>query len=438
MIASRHGRRKDPRLWYGWVVLAVVYLAMITLIAFRATIGPFFKEISGELGWSRGATAAAFSIGMLAQAVVSPLAGVLSDRWSIRGSMSAGVLVFGLSLLIGSRLDALWQFYLMYIGLCAGFAAGTWVAQVPTLSNWFVKKRGFALGVVNTAQGGAFGLNAATPWLIAALGWRMSYLALAGVILLFVLPVCALLHRDRPEDKNTIADAPFVQAPPGARETKPASPDGARVSLRSLSFFLFLGSFLPMAYAFAGMLVHLVPHATDQGFSLEAASVLFALWGLCQAGANLISPVSDRLGRTPTFLAGAAIGALSALVLAAYERGDPEILFYLGTIANGAALGLMRPTGSALLADYFEGPDFGRVNGVAMMGFALWGAAGPWATGALFDWRGSYLPGLALFGLMFFLCGLFALLLGWTKKDKRGTPFARAARSSDSGSGRAD
>ena len=90
--------RDESRLWYGWVVLAVVFLVMITLIAFRATIGPFFKEISGEFGWGRGATAAAFSIGMVAQAIISPLAGIFSDRWSIRASMSAGVLVFGLSL----------------------------------------------------------------------------------------------------------------------------------------------------------------------------------------------------------------------------------------------------------------------------------------------------------------------------------------------------
>ena len=54
----------------------------------------------------------------------------------------------------------------------------------------------------------------------------------------------------------------------------------------------------------------------------------------------------------------------------------------------------MRPTGSAILADYFEGPGFGRVNGVAMMGFALCGSAGPWTTGALFDLQGSYLWGL--------------------------------------------
>ena len=414
--------RGESRLWYGWVVLAVVFFVMITLIAFRATIGPFFKEISGEFGWSRGATAAAFSIGMLAQAIISPMAGILSDRWSIRASMSAGVVVFGLSLLIGSQITSLWHFYLMYIGLCAGFAASTWIAQVPTLSNWFVKKRGLALGISNTCQGGAFCLNIATPYLIAALGWRMSYLALAGVTLLIVLPVCIIFHRDHPSDKGTIADAPFVQnlLDEATPKPMPSPGDEPPVSMYNLPFLFFLGSFLPMAYAFAGMLVHLVPHATDQGFSLETASVLFAIWGLCQVGANLISPVSDRLGRVPTYLIGNVIGIASALVLATYEKGDPEVRFYIGTITNGAALGLIRPTGSAILADYFEGPGFGRVNGVAMMGFALWGSAGPWTTGFLFDLHGSYLWGLSAFALMFFLCGFFAVLLGWVKRDKRG------------------
>ena len=166
--------------------------------------------------------------------------------------------------------------------------------------------------------------------------------------------------------------------------------------------------------------MHLVPHATDQGFSLEIASVIFAIWGLCQVAANLVSPVSDRLGRVPTYLIGNALGIASALILATYEKGDPEFRFYIGTITNGLALGLIRPTGSAILADYFEGPGFGRVNGVAMMAFALWGSAGPWTTGFLFDLHGSYLWGLSAFALMFFLCGLFAVLLGWTKRDKRG------------------
>ena len=79
----------------------------------------------------------------------------------------------------------------------------------------------------------------------------------------------------------------------------------------------------------------------------------------------------------------------------------------------------MRPTGSAILADYFEGPGFGRVNGVVMMAFALWGSAGPWATGALFDLHGSYLWGLSMFAVMFFLCGAFAVLLGWIKRERK-------------------
>ena len=51
---------------------------------------------------------------------------------------------------------------------------------------------------------------------------------------------------------------------------------------------------------------------------------------------------------------GVALGIVSAFVLATYEQGDPQIRFYLGTITNGFALGLMRPTGSAILADYLK------------------------------------------------------------------------------------
>ena len=414
--------RDESRLWYGWVVLAVVYLAMITLIAFRATIGPFFKEISGELGWSRGATAAAFSIGMLAQAVISPLAGILSDRWSIRATMSAGVLVFGLSLLIGSSNHRAVAFLSDVRRPVRGLRRGHVGRPGAHALELVREKKRVRLGDrQHLRREGPSCLNIATPYLIAALGWRMSYLALAGITLLIVLPICIVFHRDHPSDKGTIADAPFVRDAPDkpTQKSAPSSAGDPQVSLFNLPFFFFLGSFLPMAYAFSGMLVHLVPHATDQGFSLQTASVLFAIWGLCQVAANLISPVSDRLGRAPTFLVGVVLGIASAFVLATYEQGDPQIRFYLGTMTNGLALGLMRPTGSAILADYFEGPGFGRVNGVAMMAFALWGSAGPWTTGALFDLHGSYFWGLSVLAFMFFLCGVFVLLLGWMKKDKR-------------------
>jgi MFS family permease len=81
---------KRSSLWYGWVVLAVVFIVMSTMVGVRNSLGFFFKTISGEFGWNRAQTAGAFSIGMIVQGICSPLFGSLGERWSLRWMMATG------------------------------------------------------------------------------------------------------------------------------------------------------------------------------------------------------------------------------------------------------------------------------------------------------------------------------------------------------------
>ena len=139
-----------------------------------------------------------------------------------------------------------------------------------------------------------------------------------------------------------------------------------------------------------GTTVHIVPHATDQGFTPEASGLIFLLWGICIIGGNLISGVSDSLGRAPTYAIGATLGVCACVMLAYFNQGMPPALFTVGAALSGSALGLTRPTASALLADHFAGPGFGKLNGSVMMIFALFGALGAFTTGYLYDVSGYY------------------------------------------------
>ena len=205
--------RKGASLWYGWVILAVVFIVMSVMVGIRNSLGFFFKAVAGEFGWTRAQTAGAYSIGMLVQSFCSPLFGILGERWSLRWMMSLGVLFGGAALLIGSSIGGLVQFYLMYALLNIGFAASTFVPQVQILSNWFVKRRGLAMGIANSGQGFAAVLNLSVPFLIAVIGWRGSYLVLAGFTTIFIFPLAAALLRDHPHERATVADAPFLSAP---------------------------------------------------------------------------------------------------------------------------------------------------------------------------------------------------------------------------------
>ena len=393
--------RKGASLWYGWVILAVVFIIMSVMVGIRNSLGFFFKAIAGEFGWTRAQTAGAYSIGMLVQSFCSPLFGSLGERWSLRWMMALGVLFGGAALLIGSSIGGLAQFYLMYALLNVGFAASTFVPQVQILSNWFVKRRGLAIGIANSGQGFAAVLNLAVPFLIALIGWRGSYLVLAGFTTVLVFPLSALLLRDHPHERATVADAPFLSAP--EREalaekekrsrlsgTAPMAGASFRKRVFSLRFFLISFTYSAIAFILTGTTVHIVPHATDQGFTPEASGLIFLLWGICVIGGNLASSISDSLGRASTYAVGAAVGVCACLLLAYFNQGMPPALFTIGAVLSGSALGLTRPTASALLADHFAGPGFGKLNGSVMMIFALFGALGAFTTGYLYDVSGYY------------------------------------------------
>ncbi|MDA0999435.1 MAG: MFS transporter [bacterium] len=401
-----------PYLWYGWVVLAVVFIAITTLSAVRSSLGFFIPSLEAEFGWSRAQSSGAFSASLIGQAATAYFFGWLTEKWGVRKTMSLGVLIAGAALLIGPFIHSLFVFYLMYFFLSAGMIAATYVPQVVAISNWFVRKRGMAMGISNTSQGFAPILNLATPVLIGALGWRYSYLAMAAFVLLFTLPVTAIFQRDHPRDKGTVPDAPFLhreETPPGAGETRPAevsSPD--KRSALSLRFFYLAGTFGAVAYVFASTIVHTVPLARSYGFSAPESAVLFAIGGGFLVAGNLISGLSDRIGRGPTFITGALIGSLAACLLALFGAGAPLLQIYAGVALAGVALGMIRPTTSALLADHFSGPGFGRMNDLVNMAFSIFGAAGPFATGYLFDRTGGYRAGFLVIAGFYLLGAVFA------------------------------
>ena len=65
--------------FYGWVVVAVVFVTMGVGVNARTAFSLLFPPILDEFGWERGVTAGAFSFGFLVSAVLSPLLGRLMD-----------------------------------------------------------------------------------------------------------------------------------------------------------------------------------------------------------------------------------------------------------------------------------------------------------------------------------------------------------------------
>src|SRR3978361_515932 len=187
--------------FYGWVIVAVTFVTMAIGVNARTAFSLVFAPVITEFGWERGVTAGAFSFGFLVSAAVSPLIGRMMDRFGPRAVMELGVALMGGGLLLAPLTTQPWHLYLtigVLVGggsICLGYSG-----QSLFLPNWFVRRRGLAMGIAFAGVG--IGSIIMLPWLqtmIEQTGWRTACSAM-GILVLVVLAPINLLLRKRPQE----------------------------------------------------------------------------------------------------------------------------------------------------------------------------------------------------------------------------------------------
>src|SRR5437762_10292394 len=207
--------------FYGWLIVAVTFVTMAIGVNARTAFSLFFPPIISEFGWERGVTAGVFSFGFVVSGAVSPLIGRMMDRVGPRAVMELGVALMGGGLLLAPLTTQPWHLYLT-IGVMVG--AGSvclgYSGQSLFLPNWFIRRRGLAIGMALAGVG--IGSVTLLPWvqfMIEQIGWRNACTAM-GILILVALSPINLLLRKRPEDIGRWQDG---DAAPTANSAKPVS-----------------------------------------------------------------------------------------------------------------------------------------------------------------------------------------------------------------------
>ena len=223
--------------FYGWVVVAVVFVTMGVGVNARTAFSLLFPPILDEFGWERGVTAGAFSFGFLVSAVLSPSLGRLMDRRGPRVVIEIGVAADRRRPAAGAAGRAQpWHLYAtlgVLVGggsVCLGYTG-----QSLFLPNWFVRRRGLAMSIAFSGVG--VGSIVLLPWLqtlIGRAGWRAACWAL-GLLVLVVLAPLNLLLRRRPRGHRARSPTAIARAGAGgggARRptswTRPGPPSTGR------------------------------------------------------------------------------------------------------------------------------------------------------------------------------------------------------------------
>src|SRR5256886_2859224 len=207
--------------FYGWLIVVVTFVTMAIGVNARTAFSLLFPPVIAEFGWDRGVTAGAFSFGFVVSGIMSPLIGRLMDRFGPRAVMELGVVLMGGGMLLAPLTTQPWHLYLT-IGVMVG--AGSvclgYSGQSLFLPNWFIRRRGLAMGLAFAGVG--IGSVTLLPWvqlMIGQTGWRTGRTA-AGSLVLAVLAPINLMVRQHPEDIGLLPDG---DAAPSATSAAPRS-----------------------------------------------------------------------------------------------------------------------------------------------------------------------------------------------------------------------
>ena len=387
--------------------MAIVGVAMGALFS----LGVFLAPIQSATGWSRTDISAVALLAWITLGIGSFLWGALSDRTGPRVVIVVGGIFLGLGLIVASRVDALWQFTLVY-GVFVGLAVGAFYAPLTSLvTRTFTRRRGLAIALVSAGAGiGNFAVAPLVRWLISLYDWRTAMLVLGDLAWLTTIPL-ALVFREARRNGSVMADVP----------TSAADDHSLADVARSPQFWLIALTHFACCVAHSGPIFHMVANATDHGVGMMSAAVVFGLAGLASIAGRIVTGlVADRFGAKRTLIATLALQAPSILLYVAI-RDTPS--FYVLGVVFGVAYGGVMPLYALLTREYFGQRAMGGAYGAIYMLQAIGMGLGAYGGGWLYDRLGGYGWAFAAAATIAAAAVLFALPL----RSPRPAPVRAAA-----------
>lgn len=332
--------------------------------------------VQAEFGVGRGEASAPYTLTMLGFAAGNVLLGRIMDRTGVIPPLLAGILCLGAGYGLAAAVGSLALFAVLQ-GVIGFGAAATFSPLIADLSHWFRRRRGIAVAAAAT---GNYVAGAFWPLMmqltLPAYGWRVTYLAIAAVCLLLMVPLAALL-RARPP--------PYLGGVEAAAQASRLSAAG--LTPRSLQILLSIAG-LGCCVAMSMPQVHIVAYCVDLGFGVARGSEMLALMLAGGVISRLASGVlADAIGATRVLLLGSVLQGLS---LTAYIPFDGLASLYVVSAVFGLSQGGIVPSYALIVREYLPAREAGRRVGLVMTMTIIGMALGGWLSGAIYDVTGSY------------------------------------------------
>ena len=362
---------------------AVAGLALGPSVIAVLTISAYIQPIEQEFGWSRVQVSLAFTLVAYMIVLVSPLQGWFVDRFGPRRTVLTSIPLFGLGLAALYFTPAnLFVFYLLW-ALVPVLGLGLWpLGYLQSVSRWFDRRLGFALGCANAGIGlGSTLVPLLTAALIPTYGWRGALLGLSVLVICVSWPLVYWLLREPTASQ---------QAAQHASTARTLGLSFEQLS-RHGSFIVLNLAFFMLGLTATSLVSQQVPLLTEAGWTPEdARAIVTTVFGFALLVARVtVGFVMDHVF-APRVMQTVAIGGAVACVLYALH---PELAI-ISAILLGFLLGAEFDVLAFLIKRYYGNVAYGKAYGVIFALFYLGSGLGITGLAWLRQHFGNYEIGL--------------------------------------------
>ena len=249
--------------------------------------------------------------------------------------------------------------------------------QQTAMARWFITTRGRAMAIANLGYTtGQILLPLPAVLLMGWIGWRMSWLVVAAILLMFILPLLlVLLRQDRAPQGSTggMIGAPGLGGQHWRR----------REALRHWLFWALVPLMLTPGYVGTVVFFHQVHVAEIKGWTLIAMAPAYPAWALSEVAAAFVAGwAADRFGPARLLpLTVLPMGVGIALI----GMGETPLAWITGIGLIGVTQGMTNTIWGTLLPATYGTNHIGSVRAVAAAVLVVSTALGPGMGGVIID-----------------------------------------------------
>ena len=398
----------------AWTILAILIVVQVIGQAISMSAGIMvapLRDEDGGFGWSMAIIGGAIGLYYLVGALMSPVAGMLGDRFGARPIMFGCGVLYLVSMSLVGIVSEVWHFFIAFGIFLAITQAFTFVPLQASIGGWFRRRLGLATGLLQGAGGiGSAAIAPGVAELLGAAGWQDTFLLIGfaggGLII-----VCSLFFRSSPVHAGTKPYGALSEDPPDLIIPKDVLAQRLKAfgqATRRTRAFWNLPTIHGLGCAGHGIiLIYAIPFGVELGIGLTQAAFILSFISIFSIIGRFIVPIlAERFGGKPVMIVALFLQGVTVLVL---FWAQDVWAFYLFGVAFGLGFGGEMSAYLVVNRQYFGQGPLATLYGYQIMGAMLGHAVATFLGGLVYEATGSFMPVFAM-SMGFSLVGVLAIL----------------------------